>query len=146
MPTTGKNMVLSFYFKANAVGMVDIIRSVADPYHTDADPDPDFHFDVDPDLDPTFHFDADPDPTFQLDADPDPTTRFFPDLDPPMVQNDTQGFHLFTYIRIQNLLFPLMRIRIQLPTLLLIRFQLPLMMRIRIRNTDPKTRSSEKDV
>ncbi len=60
--------------------------SVADPNHTDADPDPAFHFDADPD--PTFPFDADPDPTFQFDADPDPTTHFFPELDPPMLQND----------------------------------------------------------
>ncbi len=51
-------------------------RSVADPHHFDADPDPAFHFDADPgfifhcdadlDLDPTIHFDADPDPSFQI--------------------------------------------------------------------------------
>ncbi len=37
--------------------------SVTDPYHFDADPDPD----------PGSHFDAEPDPIFQFDADPDPS-------------------------------------------------------------------------
>jgi hypothetical protein len=35
--------------------------SIADPHHSDADPDP------------TFYSDADQDNTFQFDADPDPT-------------------------------------------------------------------------
>jgi hypothetical protein len=50
------------------------LNSVADPYHSDADPDPACHFnaDADADLDPTFYFDAVPDPdpvsSFQINA------------------------------------------------------------------------------
>jgi hypothetical protein len=56
--------------------LTEIISSVTDLHHFDANPDPDptFHFDADgdPDPDPTFHFntDLDPDPelSFQIKA------------------------------------------------------------------------------
>ncbi len=41
---------------------------VTDPYHFDADPDPDPACPFDADPDPTFHFDADPDPSFYVKA------------------------------------------------------------------------------
>ncbi len=47
--------------------VAEVVTSVADLHHFDADADPD----------PTFHSDADPDTTFQFDADPDPTTHYF---------------------------------------------------------------------
>jgi hypothetical protein len=55
------------------------VRSVADPHHLEADPNPAFHFDEAPDPDSTFHSERDLDPTFEIkfDADPDPTTSFF---------------------------------------------------------------------
>jgi len=43
-----------------------VLSSVADPYHFDADLDPD----------PVCHFDADPDPTLHFDADPVPDHSF----------------------------------------------------------------------
>ncbi len=77
--------------------------SVADPHHSDTDPDPACHFDAD--SVPACLFDADPDPSFpiklekalkkahfpyilachlQIDADPDPACHFdaVPDADP----------------------------------------------------------------
>jgi hypothetical protein len=45
----------------------DILPSVADPHHFDADPDPAFHIDANPDPNPTCHSDADPD-AFQFDT------------------------------------------------------------------------------
>ncbi len=44
----------------------NVLYSVADPHHLEADPDPSCHFDADPD--PTFHFDAGPNPSFQIKA------------------------------------------------------------------------------
>jgi hypothetical protein len=43
-----------------------VLSSVADPYHFDADLDPD----------PVCHFDADPDPTLHFDVDPVPDHSF----------------------------------------------------------------------
>jgi hypothetical protein len=44
--------------------LMEIISTVADLHHSDADPDPACHFYADPD--PTFHFDADLDPDMDL--------------------------------------------------------------------------------
>ncbi len=63
-----------------AVTLSNILTSVADPHHIDADPDPARHFDADPD--PARHFDADPDPARHFDADPDPSRHFDADPDP----------------------------------------------------------------
>ncbi len=61
-----------------------VICSVADPNHSDSDPDPACHFDADPNPachfdanpDPACHFDADPDPIIYCEADPNPESRF----------------------------------------------------------------------
>ena len=42
------------------------MRSVADPHHLEADPNPAFHFDEAPDPDSTFHSERDPDPTSEI--------------------------------------------------------------------------------
>jgi hypothetical protein len=64
--------------------------SVADPYHVDADPDPDpaFLFDANPDPDPIFYLDADSDPTFHFVSDPDP--------DPAPHESETNLQHWLT--------------------------------------------------
>jgi hypothetical protein len=55
--------------------LANLVASVADPHHFDADPDadldPTFHFDEDLDLDPACNIDADPnpDPSFHFVAD-----------------------------------------------------------------------------
>ncbi len=65
----------------------EILSSVADPHHFDANPDQAFHFDADPDQ--AFNFDPDPDPTFHSDADPDLTFKL-------MLQNDPLRFQPFS--------------------------------------------------
>jgi hypothetical protein len=45
---------------------------VADPHHTNADPDPNQAFRLNADTDPAFRFNADPHPPLHFNADPDP--------------------------------------------------------------------------
>jgi hypothetical protein len=69
-----------------------VTRSVPDPSHYHADPDPALQVSADPDPalhvgadpDPALHVGADPDPALHVGADPDPAIRVSTDPDPAL--------------------------------------------------------------